>query len=175
MDHGKERLAEIFQTEKIRFLRFVRCKFDDISNMDAEDIVSEVTLSLFRRADIVGEIENLTAYIYSSLQNRILDHRRNRVSAVSIDEEALESGAPELHARGPAPDSALDQGEMRERLLNAIGRLSPKERAIFLATEMDGRSFQELAEEWDEPLGTLLSRKSRAKARLREMLSEYKK
>jgi DNA-directed RNA polymerase specialized sigma24 family protein len=40
---------------------------------------------------------------------------------------------------------------------------------------MDGRSFQELAEEWDEPLGTLLSRKSRAKARLREMLSEYKK
>jgi RNA polymerase sigma factor (sigma-70 family) len=175
MDHGKERLAEIFRTEKIRFLRFVRRKFDDISNMDAEDIVSEVTLSLFRRADIIGEIENLTAYIYRSLQNRMLDHRRNRVPAVTLDEEAVASGAPELHARGPTPDSALDQREMRERLLNAIGRLSPKERAIFLATEMDGRSFQELAEEWDEPLGTLLSRKRRAKAHLREMLSEYKK
>lgn len=174
MDHGKERLAEIFRTEKVRFLRFVRRKFDDISNMDAEDIVSEVTLSLFGRADIVGEIENLTAYIYRSLQNRILDHRRNRVSAVSLDEETVASGTPELHDRGPAPDIALDQREMRERLLNAIGRLSPKERAIFLATEMDGRGFQELAEEWDEPVGTLLSRKSRAKAHLREMLSEYK-
>ena len=142
--------------------------------MDAEDIVSEVTVSLFGRADIIGEIENLTAYIYRSLQNRILDHRRNRVSAVSLDEETLESGAPELHARGPAPDSALDQSEMRERLLNAIGRLSPKERAIFLATEMDA-AVSRLAEEWDEPVGTLLSRKSRAKARLREMLREYKK
>jgi RNA polymerase sigma factor (sigma-70 family) len=175
MEHGKERLAEIFHAEKIRFLRFVRRKFDDISNMDAEDIVSEVTLSLLRRADIVGEIENLTAYIYRSLQNRILDHRRNPVSAVSLDEQTAASGEPGLQARGPTPDIALDQREMRERLLNAIGRLSPKERAIFLATEMDGRSFQELAEEWEEPVGTLLSRKSRAKAHLREMLSEYKK
>ena len=63
--------------------------------------------------------------------------------------------------------------ELREKLLWAVGRLSPLERALWIATTIEGRGFGELAREWDEPIGTLLSRKSRANARLRELLKDY--
>jgi DNA-directed RNA polymerase specialized sigma24 family protein len=43
-----------------------------------------------------------------------------------------------------------------------------------LATEIDGFTFRDLAEEWNEPIGTLLSRKSRAAAKLRQLLSDYR-
>jgi RNA polymerase sigma factor (sigma-70 family) len=159
----------------MRFLRFVQQQLFDHDAIEAEDVVSEVLFGLLRRADVIGEVENLSAYFYRSLANRVTDHHRARVPEVSIDDkEQGETLRVELPTKGLDPERALRLRELQGRLQIAIGELSPPERAVWLATEVDGRSFRDLAEQWDEPLGTLLSRKSRAAAKLRQLLSDYR-
>jgi RNA polymerase sigma factor (sigma-70 family) len=177
MSEATQRIGDIFVREKARFLGFVRRRLFDLADMDAEDILSEVTYSVLSRADVVGEVENLSAYIYRSLANRITDHQRRAMPQVPAVETAdpAQPSQPVLPPDSrPRPDQSLEQGELRKRLYLAIDALSPPERTVWIATEIDGRSFRELSEDWDEPMGTLLSRKSRATEKLRTMLSEYK-
>lgn len=176
-EKGKNRLAEVLTHERERFLRFVRRKLDELPTLDAEDILSDVAYSLLRREDVVEQAENLTAYIYRSLSNRIVDQHRREVPTLSIDgkAEAEDEGAPlEIPDQRPRPDRQLEQHELKVRLHAALGKLPPRERAVWIATEIDGRAFRELAEEWGEPMGTLLSLKSRAGSHLRALLAEYR-
>lgn len=178
MEEGRNRLAEVFEREKARLLGYVRKQVSDFSGADAEDIVSDVAYNLLRRADVIAGIENLTAYIYRSLANRITDHRRESVPTLSLDHpSAQDSGEPRSirpEDAIPTPEEQYRQSQLRQRLQWALGQLRPKERAVWVATEIDDRSFRDLAEDWDEPIGTLLSRKSRATARLRDLLSDYR-
>ncbi len=176
LEHGQRRLANIIAREKERFQGFVRRQLVGRDEIDAEDIVSEVTFNLIRRADIISEIENLTAYVYRALTNRIADHRRKQVPTVRIDDHGDISEAPALQLPDTklSPAQVMEQKEMAEHLRMAIDRLDPQTRAVWLATEIDGRSFRDLAEDWGVPVGTLLSRKSRATAQLRRMLSDYR-
>lgn len=173
-EEGKSRLAEIFTRERSRFLRFVRRQVYELSSSDAEDILSDVTYSLLSRADVVEQVENLTAYIYRSLSNRIVDQRRRAVSSVEIDQDdSSERPHFEPTDERPGPEQRLEQNELRRRLHEAVGQLTARERAVWIATEIEDRSFRDLAEEWDEPIGTLLSLKSRANSRLRTILADY--
>lgn len=175
-DDNKGRLAEIFIRERSRFLRFIRGRLLQLSRSDAEDVLSDVTYNLLSRADVVAQVENLTAYVYRSLANRVVDHRRRGIPTLAIDaqDQPGEEPSPELVDERPGPERSAELGELRRRLHSALGELTPRERAVWIATEIDGRSFRELADEWDEPIGTLLSLKSRATARLRALLSEYR-
>lgn len=177
MTETANRLQELFVREKSRFLSFVRRRLLDISGMDAEDILSEVTYNLLRRADVIGEVENLSAYMYRSLVNHITDRRRQsvpEVAAIELPDHEQPSQLALPPDPRPRPDQQLEQDELRLRLYCAIDALSPPERALWIAIEIEGRSFRELSEDWDEPIGTLLSRKSRATAKLRRMLADYK-
>ncbi len=177
MTERANKLGELFIREKSRFLGFVRRRLADLSGMDAEDILSEVIYNLLRRTDVVGEIENLSAYVDRSLANRIADRRRESVPQTPAlefpdpDRPGLPVLPPDPH---PLPDRQLQEQELRRRLYRAIDALSPRERAVWIATEIEGRSFRELSGDWGEPIGTLLSRKSRATERLRAMLADYK-
>jgi RNA polymerase sigma factor (sigma-70 family) len=70
--------------------------------------------------------------------------------------------------------SEVEKNEIREKLFKAIDSLKNEEKALIIATEFEGESFKELSEKWDEPLGTLLSRKSRALNKLKKILNQYK-
>jgi RNA polymerase sigma factor (sigma-70 family) len=173
MQAGTNRLVEIYASEKARFLRFIDRQLWDGGEMDSEDILADVFFRLLPRTELIAEIENLTAYIYRSLANRITDLRRKSVPTVALD------GAPDEDAfvlpdTRPRPDQALVLNELQLRIREAIDQLGVKERTVWIATEIDGRSFNELADEWEEPIGTLLSRKSRASAKLRLSLADYK-
>ncbi|WP_428565994.1 MAG: RNA polymerase sigma factor [Solidesulfovibrio sp. DCME] len=174
MSGNTSRLAEAVARERARFADFVRRRLRRISAMDVEDIVADVTYGLLRRANVSGEVENLLAYAYRALENRIIDFRRGTRDTVALD-EAEQQGATAgfLQSPSPTPESDVARLELRERLLWALGSLSAAERAVWIATEIEGRSFRELAEDWEEPLGTLLSRKSRATARLRQLLKDH--
>lgn len=175
---GKSRVFHFFDAERKRFLRFVRRKMLDISEMDAEDMVEEVMLAMLNRADPALHVENLAAYVYTALNNKIADlarKRRRTVSLQSFSNEDGETSLLEFLADGSA--DASSQAERREfmrRLAEAIDRLDPRQRAVFVATELMGRSFRELSMQWNEPVGTLLSRKCRAVKALKEMLRDFK-
>jgi RNA polymerase sigma factor (sigma-70 family) len=178
MEEVRNRLAEVFEREKSRFLGYVRRQLSGFSGMEAEDILADVAYQLLRRADLIAEVENLTAYIYRSLANRITDHRRGGHPPLSLDHPGLRGDTLDRpfdpEHPGPTPEQSFLQEELRAQLLQALGQLNPLERAVWIATEIEGRSYRDLAEDWDQPIGTLLSRKSRATARLRDLLSHHR-
>jgi RNA polymerase sigma factor (sigma-70 family) len=77
-----------------------------------------------------------------------------------------------LIANNEEPFAEEERILQMHRLTEAIGKLEPRQRAILIATELKGESFRELSEAWGEPIGTLLSRKSRAVKALRQLMDE---
>lgn len=174
---GRGRIFRFFDAERKRFIGFVKRKMADISQMDAEDMVAEVMLAMLNKAGRAGRVENLAAYVYCALNNRIIDLARNRRRTVSLQSLPGEDGETSL--LDYLTDGSADvSGEAEKRdfirkLSEAIENLEPKQRAVFVATELKGRTFRELSIQWDEPVGTLLSRKCRAVKALKETLRDF--
>jgi RNA polymerase sigma factor (sigma-70 family) len=176
-EREKGRIARFFAEEGRKLKGYVRGKMRSIGDMDAEDIVADVMVSVLQKTGVMANVESLPAYVYRALRNRVVDYRRSRRDTVSLDFCINENGEIPLMALLTDEASVVaDEAERREfyRMLGrAIDALEPRQRAVFLATEFDGRSFRELSAEWKEPMGTLLSRKSRAVKALRETLGDY--
>jgi RNA polymerase sigma factor (sigma-70 family) len=173
----KNKLYEFFAAEGRSLRRYVLGKLRNISDMDAEDIIGDVMLKLFTRANTSGPLDNPAGYVYRALHNKIVDVQRTQTRTISLESCLDEDGELNLLSlvadSAPNPHNQAARRELTRRLGQAISSLEPKQRAVFIATEMDGLSFRELSERWDEPIGTLLSRKSRAVKTLREMLKDF--
>lgn len=171
---NRHRLIAVFDRDRRRLTRFVQSRLFGDGGGEADDIVSDVVLRLFERADVLAQVEDVTAYLYRALAHAVTDlFRRRRASPVLPAPGAPEDGVDSDYADpAPDPELAFAQGEQRDRIGRALARLTPAERAVWVAVEIEGWSFRQLAERWDEPLGTLLSRKSRAGKRLRILLAD---
>jgi RNA polymerase sigma factor (sigma-70 family) len=167
-------LADFLERERPNLVRYARKKIADPGNHEAEDIVHDVALHLFSLADVSVPIDNLSAYIYVSIKNRIADFIRSRRRSCEIQEigEMDDLIEKRLKSNIDHPALLIEKEEILRRLSEAMESLSAEERAVIVATEMENQTFRELSEEWGVPLGTLLARKSRGIARLRSALSE---
>ena len=143
---------------------YVRAWIDDSADRDAEDVVQDVIERLFERADVTVPIADVSAYLYRSLRNRIVDLYRKPKRNVELPEDLSD---PRF-----AIEDDLEREEERLALLEAIEELPAAQRDVLVATELEGRSFKELAAEWRTPIGTLLARKHRAMNAVRESLEE---
>jgi RNA polymerase sigma factor (sigma-70 family) len=159
----KKRIAGFIATEWTRLVGFVRAWIADSAERDAEDVVQDVIENMFERADVTAPIADLSAYLYRSLRNRVIDLYRRPRRAAELPEELSD-------LRYEASEE-LDREETREELFAAIDELPQAQREVLVATELEGRSFKELAAEWNTPIGTLLARKHRAVRALRETLT----
>jgi RNA polymerase sigma factor (sigma-70 family) len=120
-------------------------------------------------------VENLIAYLYQAVKNKIKDYFRRPKPVLSLDEVDNITGmskAERLIADNGNVEAELEQKEFIIKFKAALLQLEPKQRAVWVATELDDYTFKELAEKWNEPIGTLLSRKSRAAKALRKALSD---
>ena len=158
-------LTELVLNERANFQRFVRRKITDISEMDAEDIVADVVFNLYDKINIEQQVESMLAYAYRAVSNKIVDYLRQRKAVVSFSKVDKTSGLA-LSEIIPDPsdniETKIQNEELNQRLNAALKELDAKQRNVWVATEMEDRTFKELAAEWGEPIGTLLSRKSRA-------------
>ena len=136
-----------------------------------------MALSIFNQADITAPIENLSAYIYRALRNRVIDLLRKRKDRViSLDSEQISHTNLSLSAlisdlRYNA-ENRLDKKQMRRRLYEAIDNLNDEDRAVVIETEFEKRTFKELSHQWGIPMGTLLARKHRALRKIRKLLED---
>ncbi len=173
-ERQKKRIAEFFTKEKSRLVNYVRRWVQDTAERDSEDIVQDVMLNIFNSTDITAPIENLAAYVYRSLYNRAVDMWRRSRRTVSL---GIDHG-PDRSFLDVLPDirydayGAMQKKELRTRIFKAIDRLNPALRAVFIATEFEGRTFRELSDTWEEPIGTLLSRKHRAVRKVKSALED---
>jgi RNA polymerase sigma factor (sigma-70 family) len=141
---------------------------------DADDLLHEVSESLLSRFDLDSTVENLGAYIYKSLSNRITDFRKKKKAEIPMTQFAdAEGNDMFMFIPDDAPIEAIIDGmedEPPEDLDYALSLLSPEERELIIANEFEGRTFAELSKEWGISQGTLLSRKHRALNKLHAQL-----
>jgi RNA polymerase sigma factor (sigma-70 family) len=169
-----KRITDVVSREGSRLRNFIRRRVADPG--DAEDILQDVFSELVEANRLLMPIDHITGWLYRVARNRIVDLFRKRRPALFNDAAAADEDGTVLPFEDllPSPDDGPEEIYARSVLLAeieaAIGELPPEQRAVFVAHEIDGRSFKELAAETGVNLNTLLSRKRYAVLFLRERL-----
>lgn len=177
MEKNKNTIVQFFKNESKKLINYIKKKVQKIENMDAEDMLSDVMLKILKQDDI-DYVDNFTGYVYRALQNKIIDYYRKKDNTISLN--SYTNSEKNTMLLDILPDKIdlndeIERKELKKRLFQAISDLKPSQKAIFVATEIEGITFRELSQEWNEPIGTLLARKSRAVKNLRESLQDLKK
>ncbi len=141
---------------------------------DAEDLVQDVLTKLFPRTQELLEIERLRPWLARVLYNQYVDSVRQRsrspivelVAGVEGEENPLDA----LPTAKDGPEENAERTGQRERILRALDRLNPEQRAVVAMHDVEGYSLEELETMLETPLGTLKSRLHRARQRLRALL-----
>jgi RNA polymerase sigma factor (sigma-70 family) len=171
-----QRISEVVKRERSRLRNFIRRRVPDPS--DAEDIVQEVFYELVEANRLLMPIEHVTGWLFRVARNRITDLFRKK-RPESFSEAAVEDEEGELvqiEDLLPSPDAGPGALYLRNVLLDelelALDELPDDQREVFIAHELEGRSFKEMAAETGVSVNTLLSRKRYAVLHLRKRLQD---
>ncbi|MBN1665355.1 MAG: sigma-70 family RNA polymerase sigma factor [Deltaproteobacteria bacterium] len=169
------RIADFLKSEYTRMVRYVRARLHEAADRDSEDIVSDVIARIFERADISAPIENLGAYVYRALKNRIIDILRTRdEAAISFEDEKVFLEQDLWTNDRESPHGLIEKKEMTAALYEAVMELPEELRSVFIMNEIDGKTFKEISGLTGIPAGTLMARKARAVDRLAKKLSNLR-
>ena len=174
MAEQDQRISETIAREKTRLRNFIRKRVAD--QADAEDILQEVFYELVETYRLMKPIEQVGAWLFRVARNRITDLFRKKKPELLMNEPAgTEDGEVlTLEELLPSPDAGPEAAYARTLLLDeledALEELPYEQREVFLAHEIEGRSFKDLAAETGLSVNTLLSRKHYAVLHLRERL-----
>lgn len=169
-----ERISEVVQRERSRLRNFIRRRVPDPG--DAEDVLQDVFYALVEANRLLVPIEHVTGWLFRVARNRITDlfrkKRPDNFSDVAIGENDDE--LMQLEDLLPSPDAGPDALYARAVLLDeleaALEELPEQQREVFVAHELEGRSFKEISAQTGVSVNTLLSRKHYAVLHLRERL-----
>jgi len=171
-----ERISKVVERERSRLSRFIRRNVPDAR--DAEDILQDVFYELVEANRLLMPIEHVTAWLFRVARNRIADLFRKKTPESFGDAAATNEDGElmQLEDLLPSPDAGPEALYMRSVLLDelesAIGELPAEQREVFVAHELEGMSFKEMAASTGVSVNTLLSRKRYAVLRLRERLRD---
>lgn len=179
-------LGETVRQERGRLLAFIRRRLPDPD--EAEDVLQDVFVELTEAYQAAKPIGRVASWLFAVARNKISDWYRkagtNRDDGltrrtISLDslEYADDDESPVLAewlavTDGTGPDSEFFRETLYEALADALAELPAEQRDVFVQHELEGRSFNELAAEYNVPLNTLLSRKRYAVLHLRERLRD---
>ncbi|MFM9008390.1 MAG: RNA polymerase sigma factor [Bacteroidota bacterium] len=176
MSQQDQNILDAFQTYRKRLFDFIRLRVKETA--DAEDILQDVFYELSASYRILVPVEQTAAWLYRVARNKITDRYRKHkpelyediATGISDDGEHY-SFIEELLGTGDDPGfSSADNELIREALMKALEELPQEQREVFVAHELELRSFKELSEAWGVPVNTLLSRKHYAIKFLRKRL-----
>lgn len=168
---SKHIVKELFEDNYNHFKHYLNNKYHALNEYDVEDIIQQTVIKLLSRGDDITGIQNLTSYFYSSLSNGAKDYFK-KYDRIEIHEEYSE------HFTNQATSSAEETlllKELKQLIKETLKNMDPKMRFIFIETEIRGRSYQDIIKVTGEKLGTLLSRKNRAKKKLQTVVKNYLK
>jgi len=177
MNGQDERISEVVARERNRLRSFIRRRVPDAG--DAEDILQEVFYELIAATRLLQPIEQVSAWLFRVARNRIIDRfRKNRETLRQVDAtpELAQQEADNLEQMLPSADAGPEALFARRMLLEeldaALDELPAVQREVFIAHELEGKSFRELAQQTGLSINTLLARKRYAVLHLRERLQD---
>jgi RNA polymerase sigma factor (sigma-70 family) len=173
-------IADAVARERPRLRNFIRRRVLDQD--EAEDILQDVFEQLVQAWRLPDPVEQVGAWLFRVARNRIIDrfrkkkeaplpHAANASDAADFDaddaEYRLDLALPSAHT---GPEAAYARAALLDTLRAALDELPANQREVFIAHELDGRSFKEMAAESGVGINTLLARKRYAVLHLRERL-----
>ena len=174
MTEQDRQISEVVAEERPRLRNFIRKRVPN--DADVEDLLQEVFYELVEANRLLMPIEHVTSWLFSVARNRITDLFRKK-KPESFTEAALEDEEGELLLLEdllPSPDAGPEALYLRSLVLDelqlALAELPAEQRDVFIAHEIEGRSFKELSAESGVSVNTLLSRKRYAVLHLRQRL-----
>jgi RNA polymerase sigma factor (sigma-70 family) len=174
MTDQDRRISEIIARERSRLRNFIRRRVPD--PFDVEDIVQEVFSELVEANRLLMPIEHVTGWLFRVARNRITDLFRKK-KPVTFSDVAVEGEDGEvlkiedlLPSADAGPEAVYVRNVLLDELDLALDELPDEQREVFVAHELEGRSFKELSAESGVNVNTLLSRKRYAVLHLRERL-----
>ncbi len=169
-----QRISEVVKREQSRLRNFIRRRVPD--PRDAEDVLQDVFYKLVEANRLLMPIEHVTGWLFRVARNRITDLFRKK-KPESFGDAAVEGEDGEvlqIEDLLPSPNAGPDALYVRNLLLDelelALDELPEEQRDVFVAHELEGRSFKQMAAETSVSVNTLLSRKRYAVLHLRERL-----
>jgi RNA polymerase sigma factor (sigma-70 family) len=166
-----------------RLRAFVRRQVADLS--EVEDIVQDTFVELVSAYRLTKPIEHVAAWLMRVARNRIIDRfrKRSRKTSISIPatlHEAYSNSDPTrildewLAPEAAGPEANYVREVLADELAAAVDELPAEQRAVFIAHELEGRSFKDLAAQWRVGVNTLLGRKHAAVRHLRRRLQDIR-
>jgi RNA polymerase sigma factor (sigma-70 family) len=177
-----QRISEVVKREQSRLRNFIRRRVPD--PRDAEDILQDVFYKLVEANRLLMPIEHVTGWLFQVARNRITDLFRKKkpesfsdIAIANSDDDGdgeLLLLQMQLEEMLPSPDAGPEAVYARNLLLEelelALDELPDEQREVFVAHELEGHSFRQMAAESGVSVNTLLSRKRYAVLHLRERL-----
>ena len=180
-DDQDRRLSEVIRREQSRLRSFIRRRVADPG--DAEDIMQDVFSALVEANRLLMPIDHVTAWLFRVARNRITDlFRKKRPEGLGDASASGENDEPLqweelLPSRDAGPEALYARRVLLDELALAIEELPAEQREVFVAHELEGRSFKEMAAASGVSVNTLLSRKRYAirhlRARLQRIYDEW--
>jgi len=169
-------ISEVIAEEQSRLRSFIRRRVPN--QADAEDLLQDVFFELVQAKRLLQPIDYVTGWLFRVARNRITDFFRKKRPETFSDAAVVneEGELLEIEELLPSPDAGPERlyirGALLDQLKAALAELPAEQREVFLAHEMEGRSFKDLSEETGVSVNTLLSRKRYAVLHLRERLQK---
>lgn len=164
-------ISQAMERDEPRLRSFIRKRVTDSG--DAEDILQDVFYELIEAYRLMKPIEQVTAWLFRVARNRMIDLFRRKKPG-SLNDPVLEGDGDTFEDLLPSPDegpeAAYARGLLLDALDEALDELPAAQREVFIAHELLGRSFKEIAEATGLSVNTLLSRKRYAVLHLRRTL-----
>jgi RNA polymerase sigma factor (sigma-70 family) len=161
------RITATVARERSRLRNFIRSRVPDAQ--DAEDILQDVLAELVAAVRGMVPLAEESGWLFRVAKNRIIDLFRKKKPQPLSDSEWL-SIEELLPSPDGGPEAAYARGVLLDELDAALDELPAEQRDAFVAHELQGKSFKELAAETGVPLNTLLTRKHAAVLHLRRRL-----
>jgi len=170
-----QRISETVMREQNRLRNFIRKRVADSS--EAEDILQDVFYELVEASRMMKPIEQVSAWLFRVARNKIIDFFRKKRPEASISDHPAATADGEsltledlLPSPDEGPEAAFARSVLLEELEEALEELPEEQREVFVAHELEGFSFKEIAARTGVGVNTLLSRKHYAVIQLRERL-----
>jgi len=168
------RIVDIVEGERARLRNFIRRRVPRAE--DVEDILQDVFSELVEANRRLMPIEHVSGWLFRVARNRVIDLLRKR-QPERLGEVAIVGSNGELvpiedllHSEGADPEAEYARQRLVDELQQAMNELPEEQRAVFVAHEIQGRSFKEIAAQSGINVNTLLARKRYAVLHLRERL-----
>jgi RNA polymerase sigma factor (sigma-70 family) len=169
-------IAETMREQRGRLRSFIRRRV--LNDADADDLLQEVFYELVEAQRLLKPIDAITSWLFRVARNRITDLFRKKKPAAFSEAATLDSEGKWLDIEEllPSPDAGPDALYLRhlfiEEFEDALAELPREQREVFVAHELEGRSFKEISAATGVGVNTLLARKHYAVLHLRERLHD---